>query len=108
LPLKDSVGEVVVSDVRAGGVGSEAQLARLLRPFEIYPTSFGSACGYRLADCRDAFARYLPPNALEETVKVSKPVVRQALSKSRQPSKTAARAAWKIHQMPPTVRQLTL
>jgi hypothetical protein len=38
---------------------SEAQLARLLRPFEIYPIPFGSARGYRLVDCRDAFARYL-------------------------------------------------
>jgi len=37
---------------------SEAQLARLLRPFEIYPTSFGSARGYRLAECQDAFKRY--------------------------------------------------
>lgn len=37
---------------------TEAQLARLLQPFEIYPTSFGAARGYRLADCRDAFTRY--------------------------------------------------
>ncbi len=41
---------------------SEAQLARLLRPFEIYPTSFGSARGYRLSECQDAFARYVLPN----------------------------------------------
>jgi len=33
-------------------------LARLLRPFEIYPTSFGSARGYRLSECQDAFLRY--------------------------------------------------
>ena len=41
---------------------TEAHLARLLRPFEIYPTSFGKLRGYRLADCRDAFSRYLAPN----------------------------------------------
>ena len=62
---------------------SEAQLARLLRPFEIYPTSFGNARGYRLAECQDAFARYVLPDAIPETVKVSKPIVRQAPSKSR-------------------------
>ena len=82
---------------------SEAQLARLLRPFEIYPTSFGSARGYRLSECQDAFKRYVPADEPDETVKVSKPIVRQALSKSREPSKTAGRDGWKIHQVPPTV-----
>src|SRR6185369_3276405 len=57
---------------------SEAQLARLLRPFEIYPTSFGSARGYRLSECQDAFMRYVLPDEIDKTVKVSKPVVRQA------------------------------
>jgi hypothetical protein len=41
---------------------TDAQLARLLRPFEIYPTSFGNLRGYRLADCQDAFGRYLLPD----------------------------------------------
>jgi hypothetical protein len=62
---------------------SEAQLARLLRPFEIYPTSFGSARGYHLAQCQDAFARYVPPDDATESVNVSKPIVRQAPCKSR-------------------------
>jgi putative DNA primase/helicase len=87
---------------------SEAQLARLLRPFEIYPTSFGNARGYRLSECQDAFARYVLPNAAGETVKVSKPVVRQALSKSREASNTAARDGWKIHQVPRRAGRLTL
>ena len=81
---------------------SEAQLARLLRPFEIYPTSFGNARGYRLSECQDAFARYVPTDEPAETVKVSKPVVRPARSKSRQASKTAGRDGWKIHQVPRT------
>jgi putative DNA primase/helicase len=68
---------------------SEAQLANLLRPFEIYPTSFGSARGYRLRECRDAFKRYVPTDQPGETVKVSKPNVRQAPSKSRKASKAA-------------------
>ena len=75
---------------------SEAQLARLLRPFEIYPTSFGNARGYRLAECQDAFARYVLPDEVAETVKVSKPMVRQARSKSRKASKTARRDGCKI------------
>ena len=79
------------SESNRGRPLSEAQLARLLRPFEIYPTSFGSARGYRLAECQDAFARYVLPDEVAETVKVSKPVVRQALSKSRKASKTAGR-----------------
>ena len=70
---------------------SEAQLARLLRPFEIYPTSFGNARGYRLVDCQDAFARYVLPDQPAETVKVSKPIVKQAPSKSRKASKRAGR-----------------
>jgi len=70
---------------------TEAQLARLLRPFEIYPTSFGSARGYRLAECQDAFKRYVPADEPDETVKVSKPIVRPAPSKSRKASKTAGR-----------------
>jgi len=87
---------------------SEAQLARLLRPFEIYPASFGSARGYRLADCRDAFVRYVPPDQRDDTAKGSKRVAGQARSKSRKPSKTAGRDAWKIHQVPRSVRRLTL
>ena len=47
---------------------SEAQLAGLLRPFEIYPTSFGCDRGYALAHCQDAFARYLPRNHVDERV----------------------------------------
>jgi hypothetical protein len=62
---------------------SEAQLARLLRPFEIYPASFGNARGYRLAQCRDAFARYVLTDEVAETVKVSKALVRHDPSKSR-------------------------
>ncbi len=79
------------SESNRGRPLSEAQLARLLRPFEIYPTSFGSARGYRLSECQDAFARYVLPDRVAETVKVSKPAVRQALSKSRQASKTTGR-----------------
>ena len=62
------------SESNRGRPLSEAQLARLLRPFEIYPTSFGSARGYRLAECQDAFARYVLPDEIVETVKVSKPL----------------------------------
>jgi Protein of unknown function (DUF3631) len=96
------------SESNRGKPLSEAQLARLLRPFEIYPTSFGNARGYRLSECQDAFARYVLPDEVAETVKVSKPVVRQALSKSRQASKAAGRDGWKIHQVPRTVGRLTL
>ncbi len=96
------------SESNRGRPLSEAQLARLLRPFEIYPTSFGNARGYRLAECQDAFARYVLPDEVAETVKVSKPIVRQALSKSRQASKTTGRDGWKIHQVPRTVGRLTL
>jgi len=52
------------SESNRGKPLSEAQLARLLRPFEIYPTSFGSARGYRLAECQDAFKRYVPAENL--------------------------------------------
>jgi len=86
---------------------SEAQLARLLRPFEIYPTAFGNAMGYRLADCRDTFVRYLPPEQRDQTGQVSKLVAKQALSKSRKPSKTAGRDPWEIRPMPHTVKRLT-
>jgi putative DNA primase/helicase len=96
------------SESNRGRPLSEAQLARLLRPFEIYPTSFGSARGYRLSQCQDAFARYVLPDRVAETVKVSKPAVRQALSKSRQASKTTGRDGWKTHQIPLTVGRLTL
>jgi len=77
------------SESNRGKPLSEAQLARLLRPFEIYPTSFGSARGYRLSECQDAFARYVLPDEPAETVKVSKPIVKQAPSKARKASKTA-------------------
>jgi hypothetical protein len=97
-----------LSESNRGRPLSEAQLARLLRPFEIYPTSFGSARGYRLSECQDAFARYVKPDRVAETVKVSKPAVRQALSKSRQASKTTGRDGWKTHQVPRTVGRLTL
>ena len=70
---------------------TEAQLARLLRPFEIYPTSFGSARGYRLSECQDAFMRYVPADQPDQTVKVSKPIARKAPSKSRKASKTGGR-----------------
>ncbi len=96
------------SESNRGKPLSEAQLARLLRPFEIYPTSFGSARGYRLSVCQDAFARYVLPDPVDETVKVSKPIVRPALSKSREASKTAAPDGWKIHQVPGTVGRLAL
>jgi putative DNA primase/helicase len=96
------------SESNRGRPLSEAQLARLLRPFEIYPTSFGRARGYRLSQCQDAFARYVLPDQVAETVKVSKPVVRQALSKSRQASKTTGRDGWKTQQVPRTVERLTL
>ena len=96
------------SESNRGRPLSEAQLARLLRPFEIYPTSFGSARGYRLSECQDAFARYVLPARVAETVKVSKPAVRQALSKSRQASKTTGRDGWKSHQVPRTLGRLTL
>jgi hypothetical protein len=52
---------------------SEAQLARLLRSFEIYPTSLGRDRGYYLAHCQDAFARYLPWNHLDETLNNDRP-----------------------------------
>jgi putative DNA primase/helicase len=96
------------SESNRGRPLSEAQLARLLRPFEIYPTSFGNARGYRLSECQDAFARYVLPGAVDETVKVSKPAGRQALPKSRGASKAAARDGLKIHQVPRTVGRLTL
>jgi putative DNA primase/helicase len=66
---------------------TEAQLARLLRPFEIYPTSFGNARGYRLAECQDAFARYAEPNQIDETVKMSKPIVGQSFAKLQKASR---------------------
>jgi hypothetical protein len=33
-------------------------------------TSFGSARGYRLAECQDAFKRYVPAAEPDETVNV--------------------------------------
>ncbi len=96
------------SESNRGKPLSEAQLARLLRPFEIYPTSFGSGRGYRLSECQDAFARYVLPDEVAETVKVSKPIVRQALSKSRQASKTARRDGLGNPPVPATVGRLTL
>ena len=71
-------GDVKLQSMR-GRPLSEAQLARLLRPFEIYPTSFGNARGYRLAECQDAFARYVLTDEPAQTVRVSKPIVREAL-----------------------------
>ena len=79
------------SESNRGKPLTEAQLARLLRPFEIYPTSFGSARGYRLSECQDAFKRYVPADEPDETVKVSKPIVKPAPFKSREASKTAGR-----------------
>jgi putative DNA primase/helicase len=49
---------------RGGKPLTQVQLARLLRPFAIYPTNLrtegGVLKGYRLKDCEDAFLRYLP------------------------------------------------
>ena len=44
---------------------STAKLARLLKPFEVYPGQIqkGQARGYRIAQFSDAFARYLPPTS---------------------------------------------
>jgi putative DNA primase/helicase len=96
------------SESNRGRPLSEAQLARLLRPFEIYPTSFGNARGYRLAECQDAVARYVLPSEPAETVKVSEPVVRAARSKSRPASKTARRDGCKLPPGTGTVERLTL
>jgi hypothetical protein len=52
---------------------SEAQLARLLQPFDIYPASCGRDRAYYLAHCQDAFARYLPRNHVDETVNNDRP-----------------------------------
>ena len=60
------------SESNRGRTLSEAQLARLLRPFEIYPTSFGAARDYRLSEGQDAFARYVAPDEVAETVKGGK------------------------------------
>ena len=59
------------SESNRGKPVSEAQLARLLRPFEIYAIFCGSTRSYRLADCRDAFTRYCAPAEVDETVKPS-------------------------------------
>jgi hypothetical protein len=48
------------SESNRGKPLSEAQLASLLRPFEVHPTPVGKSRGYRLTDCQDAFVRYLP------------------------------------------------
>ena len=50
---------------RQGKPLTEVQLARLLKPFDIRPRSIrvdeaNTPKGYRLEDCEDAFARYLP------------------------------------------------
>ena len=55
---------------------STAKLARLLRPFEVYPGQIqnGQARGYRIAQFSDAFTRYLPPTSSltpTESVEVS-------------------------------------
>ena len=52
---------------RQGKPLTEVQLARLLKPFEIKPRTIrldeaSTPKGYRLEDCEDAFARYLPPD----------------------------------------------
>jgi hypothetical protein len=52
---------------------SPAKLARLLKPFDIFPGQIknGLARGYRLGDFREAFSLYLPPSPPIESVKVS-------------------------------------
>ena len=96
------------SECNRGKPLTEAQLARLLRPFEIYPTSFGNARGYRLAECQDAFARYVGPGQLNKNVKASKLAAAQSLAKLLQPSKTAARDGLKIRRLPRAAGRLTL
>ena len=57
------------ADFNRGKVLSPTGLARLLRPFDVYPgpLSSGQARGYRLSQFDEAFSRYLP----DETVKAS-------------------------------------
>jgi hypothetical protein len=67
-----------VERVQPGQALKRSATGQAAAAVEIYPTSFGSARGYRLAECLDAFKRYVPAAELDETVKVSKPIVRQA------------------------------
>jgi Protein of unknown function (DUF3631) len=75
LPSKELVEKLAAIETSPWGEWSkgkplsQAKLARLLKPFQIYPgqSQNGQMRGYRLSDFQDAFARYLPP----ESVKVS-------------------------------------
>jgi len=52
---------------------SPAKLARLLKPFEVYPCQIENwqARGYRLSQFQDSFVRYLPPISPIQSVGVS-------------------------------------
>ena len=70
-----------------GGPLTSHGLARLLRPFEVRPTTIrigaGTPKGYRLDDLADAFSRYLSPQKGRELATPTQPSIDKALERNR-------------------------